>query len=301
MNNFINTGTVLGRWSLAVSIPAIAAALIVFFAIIAPEASRGLDFVERLVFWALHVLTGLAGLLLASLMLQPSFMSRLSPIVAIMLSGLLGALIMLPVFFGIEFVLPAALQAEELRSLDRFADRGIWQALAVEALNVVPTVLVTWVVINLPLLLVRPDVNIGDKIEDVPEPVAVAREQNALTDAFLQRLPVAVGRDIYAISSDLHYLHVFTADGKCMIHGSMRGAIAGLGDAGLQVHRSHWVARHAVQKLVRNNGQTFCVLHNGLRIPVSRRNRKAVQDWFGSEARVVAIDEASRERERGLR
>ncbi|RYE08124.1 MAG: LytTR family transcriptional regulator [Hyphomicrobiales bacterium] len=39
---------------------------------------------------------------------------------------------------------------------------------------------------------------------------------------------------------------------------------------GLQIHRSHWVARDAVVKAVRAEGKLLVELSNGMRLPVSR-------------------------------
>ena len=288
MSDNISNGTVFGRWPLSRSVPIVAMVLVVFFVIVKPEASQGLGFVERTVFWIIHVGIGMLGLLGASLLLMPRYMSRLSPLVAVLLSGLAGALVTVPVFFLVESTLPPSLQAEELSPLDVFAREGIWQGLLVEFLDAAPVVLATWLAINLPLLIGRPELLTSDT-DDESESAALAEEARTRRQEFLERLPATVGVDVLAVSSDLHYLHVHTAIGSCMIHGSMRDAVESLGDAGLQVHRSHWVARHGVDRVVRNSGQTYCLLKNSLRIPVSRRNRAVVQEWFGSNAKVHSL------------
>ena len=91
-------------------------------------------------------------------------------------------------------------------------------------------------------------------------------------------------------------MHVHTDLGHCMLHGALGDAASALGDLGLRVHRSHWVARHAVERVVRSQGQTTCVLANGLRIPVSRRNRAAVLAWFGRDARALPLPAARQRR-----
>lgn len=293
MLNTVSNGTILGRWSLSRSIPMVAIALILFFVLIEPEASRGLSFWPRMLFWTIHVATGLVGLLFAmtaSLTLMPRLFAEWRPVIAIGVSGLIGALITAPVFFAMEQILPVPLTAIEDSPIDRFGEQGLWQALLVEFIEVTPIVVIAWFIINMPLLLNEPELDEEDTSGDIPEPMADVEEAHRKHEQFLARLPETVGTDIYAVSSDLHYLHVYTAAGKCMIHGSMRGAVDALGDLGLQVHRSHWVARHAVDKLVRNNGQSLCVLVNGLRIPVSRRNRRVVQEWLGQQARTTPLD-----------
>ncbi|MEL7298468.1 MAG: LytTR family transcriptional regulator DNA-binding domain-containing protein [Pseudomonadota bacterium] len=286
---YISNGTVLGRWPLSRSIPILATALIVFFVLLEPEASRGLDIWQRMIFWTLHVATGLLGLSIASAVLLPRVMSRLSPALAIIGSGAVGALFTTPLFFFLEFVLPASLTAIENGALDRLAEQNLWLGLLVEYIEAAPLMLLCWLLINLPLLATQRPSDTQDTTEDVPEHVAEHNEQAQRLERFFDRLPLAIGHDLYAISSDLHYLHVYTAEGRCMIHGSLQDVSDTLGDAGLRVHRSHWVARHAVRQLIRNKGQSFCLLKNGLRIPVSRRNRAAVQQWFGSNMHYQAV------------
>jgi hypothetical protein len=133
-----------------------------------------------------------------------------------------------------------------------------------------------------------PSINNG---ADRPIPVAVTSATSAVqaqqspeqpeTTRFLQSLPGIFGRDIIAISSDLHYLHVFTLIGKTTVLGNLRDVAAELGNAGLQVHRSHWVAHSHVERIVNSGGQAACIMSNGIRVPVSRRRWKTVRDYYG--------------------
>ena len=50
------------------------------------------------------------------------------------------------------------------------------------------------------------------------------------------------------------------------------------GTEGMQVHRSHWIARVAVKKIVRRAGRTVAFLGNGAEVPVSRRYAGALRD-----------------------
>lgn len=43
------------------------------------------------------------------------------------------------------------------------------------------------------------------------------------------------------------------------------------------VHRSHWVSLSHVEDIVTCKGAMGCILSNGLRLPVSRRHRKAMK------------------------
>ena len=66
-------------------------------------------------------------------------------------------------------------------------------------------------------------------------------------------------------------------------------AQAGVEDAGLLVHRSHWVAHAHVRRIAKRGSGWECVMTNDLRIPVSRRNRAKVTEWYGSAGNVVSI------------
>lgn len=50
--------------------------------------------------------------------------------------------------------------------------------------------------------------------------------------------------------------------------------------AGLQVHRSHWVADAQVEKLKRDNGKLFVVTKDGSEIPVSRTFQSAARERY---------------------
>jgi DNA-binding LytR/AlgR family response regulator len=97
----------------------------------------------------------------------------------------------------------------------------------------------------------------------------------------LVRLPAAVGRDLVALSSDLHYLHVHTTRGRAMILGNLGEAAAALGGRGMRVHRSHWVAHEHVQHVQIAGNKAWCLMSTGLRVPVSRRKRRETRAQYG--------------------
>jgi len=99
------------------------------------------------------------------------------------------------------------------------------------------------------------------------------------TETFLKRLPVKFHTaDLYAITSEDHYLRVYTSHGDELILMRLSDAARELGGArGLQVHRSWWVAAEAIQDVRKENGRSFLVLPGGVEAPVSRRYRDAVR------------------------
>jgi hypothetical protein len=96
---------------------------------------------------------------------------------------------------------------------------------------------------------------------------------------FFDRIPPKLGRDLLALEMEDHYIRVHTPLGSDLILLRLRDAVAELtGIDGLQVHRSHWVAAHAVAAVERNaDGKLTLILVNGQRVPVSRSYNAAVR------------------------
>ncbi len=90
--------------------------------------------------------------------------------------------------------------------------------------------------------------------------------------AFIQRLPVKYRTSqLHAISSEDHYLRVYTDFGEELILMRLADAVRELaGSDGLQVHRSWWVAKAGIADEKRENGRSFLILHSGTQVPVSR-------------------------------
>jgi DNA-binding LytR/AlgR family response regulator len=72
-----------------------------------------------------------------------------------------------------------------------------------------------------------------------------------------------------------HYVEVVTDKGSTTIRMRLADAIDEMEPVeGYCVHRSHWVARSAINAVERENAQKiFVLLSNGDRIPVSRKYR----------------------------
>jgi len=98
---------------------------------------------------------------------------------------------------------------------------------------------------------------------------------------FFDRIPEALGRDVICITVSGHYLDVVTTVGSCLVLLPLGDAVAALGDLGMQVHRSHWVAHRHVLALVRQ-GQHMRLQVTGAReIPVSRSHVAEVRAAVG--------------------
>ncbi len=100
------------------------------------------------------------------------------------------------------------------------------------------------------------------------------------TTKFVERLPPKYrGAELYAVSSEDHYLRVHTSLGEELILMRLADAVDLLeGAGGLQVHRSWWVARDGVQEVKRENGKPVLRLKSGASAPVSRTYQKAARE-----------------------
>lgn len=96
--------------------------------------------------------------------------------------------------------------------------------------------------------------------------------------ALLQRLPLQMRGALVSLSVQDHYVEVTTAKGKSLVLMRLSDAIAETGGiAGLQVHRSHWVALDGVSAVHRRDGKVNIVTSAGAELPVSRTYVGAVK------------------------
>lgn len=97
---------------------------------------------------------------------------------------------------------------------------------------------------------------------------------------FLDRLPLKYrGAELWAVSSEDHYLRIHTSRGEELILMRLADAIRELAGAdGVQVHRSWWIAKAGVTDTRRDNGKLVLVLKSGTEAPVSRTYAAAVKE-----------------------
>jgi len=98
------------------------------------------------------------------------------------------------------------------------------------------------------------------------------------------RLPRGAGA-IVALQMEDHYVRVHGANGEStLLLMRLRDAVAEMdGREGMQVHRSWWVARDAVQSVREAGRNVRLVLVNGLEAPVARNTVAALREagWLG--------------------
>lgn len=87
----------------------------------------------------------------------------------------------------------------------------------------------------------------------------------------LRRLPPRLGQDLLCLSMEDHYVRLHTVQGSALVLMSLGQAIEEVrGLEGLQVHRSWWVARGAVEGVVEDGRKLRLRLKGGIEAPVSR-------------------------------
>jgi len=87
----------------------------------------------------------------------------------------------------------------------------------------------------------------------------------------LDRLPPRLGRDLLCLQMEDHYVRLHTPQGSVLVLTPLRTAITQVGAIeGMQVHRSWWVARQAVQGVVQDGRNLRLKLISGLEAPVAR-------------------------------
>ena len=98
----------------------------------------------------------------------------------------------------------------------------------------------------------------------------------------LDRLPAARRGRLLHLQMRDHYVEIHTDRGSDLVLMRFGDALKELGGTeGMQVHRSHWIARAALEKISRRAGRTVAHLANGAEVPVSRRYARALReaDW----------------------
>ena len=107
-------------------------------------------------------------------------------------------------------------------------------------------------------------------------------QKTAETDPrLLDRLPKAVRAPVLRISAKNHMIEVVTERAKTELRLRLGDAVVEMEPVeGFMTHRSHWVAKSAVTRVLRENpGKVYLKLVNGDLVPVSRTFRP---DWINA-------------------
>lgn len=208
-----------------------------------------LPFYKSVVFWSSTMAVGLG----TSLLVSPYIWGpRFANMAAIFKIGIAAALISIPV----TLVLMA------------FFNSAPWQLIYF---------LMQYAYVLVISLIVTSAAYLLDLLQDKDADVADDADPIA---SFLERLPVKFRTaELYAISSEDHYLRVHTSLGEELILMRLADAVRELSKVdGLQVHRSWWVAKIGVTDEKKADGRSFLILPAGTEVPVSRSYRNKAKD-----------------------
>ncbi len=103
-------------------------------------------------------------------------------------------------------------------------------------------------------------------------------ETNLQFEQFMQLLPLDKRGQLMCLEMSDHYLKVHTDKGHHMLLMRLKDAVVKLdGFAGMQTHRSWWVANDAIVSVNKENRKMSLMLTNGIEVPVSRTFVDAVK------------------------
>lgn len=237
------------------------AALVVVTQVTEPLANAGLQ--DTLTFWTSRLLAIAGSLVIAEWLVVNMLADRWrSPawLKPALLMPVIAVLPMTIVEVSVEAIVPQAADYDD----SRFREISPWLAAAGEYLTILSIVLpinvLLWVFID----------------QRRAAPASPADAPEALTEpAFLTKASSLDIGDVIALSSEEHYVRVWTVEGSELIYGRLGDAIADMPDSlGMQVHRSWWVADAGVVRSKRGERRYRLELLNGMLVPVSDRFTK---------------------------
>lgn len=162
-----------------------------------------------------------------------------------------------------------ALAALPTSLLVAWATAGMgWQRLTLgDLLGLYPNVVVLGAVVTaIQVALRREPSTAVPPAEPEPGPPSTPREPTLLA-----QLPPRLGRDLLYLGNEDHYVRAYTREGDTLLLMRLRDAAEDLAPLdGARVHRSWWVARHAVAEVLRRDRAVFLRLVDGREVPVAR-------------------------------
>lgn len=250
-----------------------AVGLILGLTSIGPSASEGLGTLNMMVFWAAHVIPALGLLATTQLFFgQIERVSSLPGIAQVLLSAVIASFLFAPIALIVDGFYAGQVAADS-------NEDAILVRLASEMSHFFVPLILIWTLINAPSLLQLE--RAGVQSQEPRSPPEQELERRIVKDAeseFWSRVPGRLGRQLVALSAELHYLRVHTSQGDTLILFPFGRAVDILQDQnGMQVHRSHWIALDQVDEVVTRDGRMMCQMIGGLTVPVSRSYRSALK------------------------
>lgn len=201
-------------------------------------------------------------------------MQRLPIVPLLMLGFMLSLLIFRPYNrFVFETISEMAPQISHFSGAS--GNKSFWEQAERFLLVNVPGVLI-WTVLNLLFIEKLGFPSYRPKPEVAPATALETADDGTQNPGVCDAAGIGALGDLWAISAEEHYLRLHTRFGTRHIRHSFRAALAQMPpDAGLQVHRSHWVAYGRVAD-VEAGKSVRLRLRDGTLIPVSSSYRQAV-------------------------
>lgn len=227
------------------------------FSFLMPKSSSTVTGITLVAFWALHAFGGLAALQAMQMALaRVNWIAQRIPVVQVFLAGVLGAAVFTPFAFLMDVLFDVPEDPGDM-------DRGVVWALVGEFAALAPPFVLVWLALNATRLL---------RLEPLTQTASVV---GVPSSDIWNRLPRSLGRDIVGLSAELHYTRVYTTAGDALILFPFGEAVRDLQDQidGVQIHRSHWVARKHVQSVDPRGQGAICNLSGDLSLPVSRARK----------------------------
>ncbi|MEM1087370.1 MAG: LytTR family DNA-binding domain-containing protein, partial [Pseudomonadota bacterium] len=97
-------------------------------------------------------------------------------------------------------------------------------------------------------------------------------------DLLFEKLPMRLrGATPFALSAEGNYVRVHTERGDDLVTSTFEDALRAVsGIPGVRTHRSWWVAENVVREVEKSGSSFVVVLASGLRVPLGRRRRTAL-------------------------
>lgn len=127
-----------------------------------------------------------------------------------------------------------------------------------------------------------------DAVEGKPPRPPALHIRPVEAQRLLESLPEPVGQDVVYMHVSGHYLEVVTTSGSVVVLMRLVDAVAALGDRGMQIHRSYWVASRHIRHLVRRDHRMLLCLTDGYEIPVSHQFLPTVREFVSKSSDSMA-------------
>ena len=223
------------------------------------------------IFWTIQISILIPLLIFTHNFLQKiGFFDHYNPWLKTGMAGFIASLIFVPIGLSVDYVLG-------LDNWDNVTTLGAALPLVYEeAGGIIGPVTLTWIAINAPRILQlnfqNPIIIIENK-KNEPEP------KKNTNPYILSLIPHALGHDIIYLMSELHYLRIVTTQGETLQLYNLQNAMDELKELydGMQTHRSYWVNKAYVEKIVGKASDRKILTKQGHLIPISRRQYSIVK------------------------